>query len=118
VPGPREQLYWNGAKLEGIYPASIVFDGFALNLTLVTCGDNVDFGITACRRTLPQVQRLIDHMEASLAELEEATGLGKPKKARRSSPRKKTTAGGKKAAVGRQKTTAGKKKAARAVKKA
>ena len=35
-------------SLEGIYPASIVFDGFALNLTLVTCGDNVDFGITAC----------------------------------------------------------------------
>ena len=25
VPGPREQLFWNGARLDGIYPASIVF---------------------------------------------------------------------------------------------
>jgi len=36
VPGPREQLYWNGARLDGIYPASIVFDGFAMNITLVS----------------------------------------------------------------------------------
>ncbi len=82
VPGPREQLYWNGARLEGIYPASIIFDGFALNITLVTCADNVDFGITACRRSLPQVQRLIDHLEQALAELEAATGLEKSRSKR------------------------------------
>ena len=123
VPGPRQQLYWNGAKLEGIYPASIVFDGFALNLTLVTCGDNVDFGITACRRTLPQVQRLIDHMEDALVELEEVTGLGQPK-GKRAAPRKKaaagsrkTTAAGKKKAVVRAKTATGRKKAAAGGKK-
>ncbi|MEJ2602668.1 MAG: wax ester/triacylglycerol synthase family O-acyltransferase [Gammaproteobacteria bacterium] len=75
VPGPRQQLYWNGAKLEGIYPASIVLDGFALNITLVSVADHVDFGITACRRTLPQIQRFIDHLEDALVELEEATGL-------------------------------------------
>lgn len=77
VPGPRQPMYWNGARLEGIYPASIVFDGFALNITLVSYMDQVDFGIVACRRTLPQVQRLIDHLEASLVELENAAGLRK-----------------------------------------
>jgi WS/DGAT/MGAT family acyltransferase len=82
VPGPRQQLYWNGARLEGIYPASIVFDGFALNMTLVTCADQVDFGITACRRTLPQVQRMIDHLEEALVELEQAAGLSKPRRKR------------------------------------
>ena len=82
VPGPRQQLYWNGARLEGIYPASIVFDGFALNMTLVTCADQVDFGITACRRSLPQVQRLIDHLEDALVELEQVAGLGKPPRKR------------------------------------
>lgn len=79
VPGPREQLYWNGARLEGIYPASIVTDGMALNITLVTCSDQVNFGITACRRTLPQVQRFIDYLEEALVELEQAAGLVKPK---------------------------------------
>jgi len=75
VPGPRQPMYWNGARLNGIYPASIVTEGVALNITLVTYDKNVDFGIIACRRTLPQVQRLIDYMEQSLVELEDVAGL-------------------------------------------
>ncbi len=75
VPGPRQPMYWNGARLNGIYPASIVTEGVALNITLVTYDKNVDFGIIACRRTMPQVQRLIDYMEQSLCELEDAAGF-------------------------------------------
>jgi diacylglycerol O-acyltransferase len=78
VPGPRKQLYWNGARLEGIYPASAVFHGFALNITLVGYTDNLDFGITACRRSVPQVQRLIDYLEDAVAELEQLVGNGLP----------------------------------------
>ncbi len=70
VPGPRQQLYWNGAPLIGSYPASAVFHGIALNITFVSYNGNLDFGIVACRRTVPQVQRLIDYLEESLAELE------------------------------------------------
>ena len=50
VPGPRQPMYWNGARLDGIYPASIVTEGIALNITLVSYDQNVDFGVTACRR--------------------------------------------------------------------
>jgi diacylglycerol O-acyltransferase len=75
VPGPRETMYWNGARLDGIYPVSVPFDGFAVNITLVSNGDNLDFGIVACRHSVPQVQRLIDYMEDSLIELEEAAGI-------------------------------------------
>ena len=75
VPGPREQLYWNGASLDGIYPASIVFDGFAMNITLVSYNQSLDFGIVACRRSLPEVQRMIDYLEQALVELEEVAGL-------------------------------------------
>lgn len=74
VPGPRKQLYWNGAPLEGIYPTSAVFHGFALNITLVGYNRDLDFGILACRRSVPQVQRLIDYLEESLAELEALAG--------------------------------------------
>ncbi|MEM7436770.1 MAG: wax ester/triacylglycerol synthase family O-acyltransferase [Myxococcota bacterium] len=70
VPGPREQLYWNGAELEGMYPLSIVSHGQALNITVTSIADSLDFGIVACRRSVPSAQRLIDHLDQALAELE------------------------------------------------
>lgn len=73
VPGPRKQMYFNGAHLEGSYPASIPVDGMAMNISLVTYDDQIDFGITACRRSAPSVQRMIHHLEDALAELEQAT---------------------------------------------
>ena len=63
-----------------MYPASIVFDGFAMNITLISYHDNLDFGIIACRRSLPQIQRMIDHLEDSLAELEALAGSGTAQK--------------------------------------
>ena len=70
VPGPQQQLYWNGAPLLRNYPVSAVFHGFALNITFVSYNGNLDFGVIACRQTVPQIERLMDHLEASLAELE------------------------------------------------
>ena len=75
VPGPRERLYWNGARLEGSYPVSAIFHGFALNITLVGYAGSLDFGIVACRRSVPHVQRLIDYLDESLIELENLAGL-------------------------------------------
>lgn len=70
VPGPRETLYWNGARLEGSYPASIVVDGSAINITVSSYADGLDFGVIACRRSMPSAQRMIDYLEEGLAELE------------------------------------------------
>jgi diacylglycerol O-acyltransferase len=70
VPGPQEQLYWNGAPLLRNYPISAVFHGFALNITFVSYNGSLDFGVIACRQTVPQIERLMDHLETSLAELE------------------------------------------------
>jgi diacylglycerol O-acyltransferase len=75
VPGPREPLYWNGAKLLGLYPVSLVIDRMALNITLTSYVDSLEFGIIGCRRTLPSMQRLLDHIERALLELENAAGL-------------------------------------------
>ena len=57
MPGPKKPLYWNGARLDGTYPVSIVADGQALNITLNSYTDKMEFGITACRRALPHIQR-------------------------------------------------------------
>jgi len=81
VPGPREKRYWNGARMDGMYPVSIPMDGCAMNFTLVSNNDNLDFGIVACRKSVPHVQRLIDYMEESLVELEDAAGMRRRKPA-------------------------------------
>ncbi|MCW4354359.1 wax ester/triacylglycerol synthase family O-acyltransferase [Hoyosella sp. YIM 151337] len=75
VPGPKKPLYWNGAKLDGIYPASIVMDGLALNITLASNVDSLDFGVIGCRQSVPHLQHLLRHLEDSLASLEKAAGL-------------------------------------------
>jgi diacylglycerol O-acyltransferase len=74
VPGPKEQLYFNGAKLEGMYPVSIVLDGQALNITLTSRDKYLDFGLIGCRRSVPSLQRLLTHLEDALAELEQSWG--------------------------------------------
>ena len=75
VPGPTQPMYWGGARLDGNYPLSIVLDGHALNITLVSNADNVDFGLVGCRRSVPHLQRLLAHLESSLKDLEFAVGV-------------------------------------------
>jgi diacylglycerol O-acyltransferase len=75
VPGPSQPLYWNGARMIGLYPVSLVMDRLALNITLTSYVDQLEFGIIGCRRTLPSMQRLLDHIERELEELEQAAGL-------------------------------------------
>ena len=75
VPGAREPLYWRGARLDGNYPLSIALDGQALNITLSNNADNLDFGLVGCRRSIPHLQRMLGHLEDSLAALEEAVGV-------------------------------------------
>ncbi|MFQ6397055.1 WS/DGAT/MGAT family O-acyltransferase [Nocardia sp. KC 131] len=72
VPGAREPQYWNGARLDATYPMSIPMDGQAVNITLTTNGGNLDFGLVGCRRSVPQLHRLLDHLDDSLRDLEQA----------------------------------------------
>ena len=75
VPGPNEPLYWNGARLDESYPLSIPIDGQALNITLTSYCDQIAFGFTACRRSVPTMQRLLDFTEHALIELETTCGI-------------------------------------------
>ncbi len=75
VPGPKETMYWNGAELDGFYPVSIVLDGMALNMTLTSYVDSLEFGLIACRKALPSMQRLLGYLDDALDELEQAAKL-------------------------------------------
>jgi diacylglycerol O-acyltransferase / wax synthase len=70
VPGPRRPLYWNGARMLGVYPLSIPYEGQALNITVTSYAESLEFGLTGCRRTVPHLQRLLGLLEESLTDLE------------------------------------------------
>ena len=92
VPGSREPLYWNGARLDGNYPFSIALDGQALNITLSNNADNLDFGLVGCRSSVPSLQRLLGHLEDSLTDLERAMGMAARKPSAGKLPAKKPAA--------------------------
>jgi diacylglycerol O-acyltransferase / wax synthase len=75
VPGPREKRYLNGAEVINVHPVSFVMQGQALNITLFTYADQITFVFTACRESLPSVQRLVDHTTEALEALEHALNI-------------------------------------------
>lgn len=79
VPGPREPLYWNGARLDALYPASIILDGQALNITMTSYLDKLEVGLTACRNALPKMQNLLTHLEEEIQRFEAIVGVENPK---------------------------------------
>ncbi|MFI5506889.1 wax ester/triacylglycerol synthase family O-acyltransferase [Mycobacterium sp. NPDC051804] len=70
VPGPRETLYLNGSRLEATYPVSIPMHGMALNITLESYADTLNFGFIGCRDALPHLQRLAVYTGDALDELD------------------------------------------------
>ena len=75
VPGPREPHFFNGARLDGMWPLSIPIHGMALNITCTSYAGDMGFGLTGCRRTVPHLQRLLVHLDDELAALEKAAGV-------------------------------------------
>lgn len=75
VPGPRKPMYLNGAKMTGTYPLSIPINGMALNITCNSYAEDMDFGLTGCRRSVPHLQRLLTHLDDELGALENAAGV-------------------------------------------
>lgn len=75
VPGPNAPLYWNGARLDALYPLSIPLDGQALNITCTSTDNAIAFGLTGCRRVTPDLDRMLDDLDDELRALEEAVGI-------------------------------------------
>jgi WS/DGAT/MGAT family acyltransferase len=86
VPGPPEPLYFNGSRLDALYPLSLLLHGNALNITCVSYAGTLNFGFTGARDTLPHLQRLAIYMGEALDEID-AVLLGKRKRTGKRSPR-------------------------------
>ncbi len=74
VPGPRENLYYGGAKLVQFSPVSTITDGVGLNITVHSYGERLDFGLIADRELIPDLWHLVDLHIAEIEALFEATG--------------------------------------------
>ena len=70
VPGPKEKRYLNGAEVFSVHPVSFIMQGQALNITLYTYADKITFVFTACRDSLPSIQRMVTHTTDALEALE------------------------------------------------
>ncbi|MCH8498214.1 MAG: wax ester/triacylglycerol synthase family O-acyltransferase [Marinobacter sp.] len=85
VPGPEVPLYYEGARLEAMYPVSLIAHGGALNITCLSYAGSLNFGFTGCRDTLPSMQRLAVYTGEALDEMEAAL-LPKPASKPRKAP--------------------------------
>jgi hypothetical protein len=77
VPGPQLPLYCGGARLVANYPVSVIVDGMGLNVTVMSYNGDLDIGIIADREQMPDVWTLLDDLDLSLTELEDALPRGR-----------------------------------------
>ena len=81
VPGPKVALYMAGAKMLTYYPVSIVSHSLGLNVTVQSYNGNLDFGLIACRKAMPDLPELAKYMMAAHRELMKLTPVGEVVKA-------------------------------------
>jgi WS/DGAT/MGAT family acyltransferase len=70
VPGPTVPLYMAGARMLANYPTSIVVHGVALNITVQTYDQSLEFGLIACGEAMPEVAELARNVQAAFDEFQ------------------------------------------------
>jgi diacylglycerol O-acyltransferase len=71
VAGPSIPLYVAGARIEHIYPMSVLLPSSGLNVTMFSYCGQVDFGFTVDPELVPDPWSLADGIPVALAELKE-----------------------------------------------
>ncbi|MCZ6854369.1 MAG: wax ester/triacylglycerol synthase family O-acyltransferase [Gammaproteobacteria bacterium] len=77
VPGPKETLYSNGAKMLTHFPVSIPAHTMGVNITVQSYAGVLYFAVTACAGALPDPAVLIGDMLTTFEELKDRL-LAKP----------------------------------------
>lgn len=69
VPGPKHVGYLMGAELEDVYPISVLVDGQAMNITILSYADKLGFGILGDREAFPDLSMLPNLIERAWLDL-------------------------------------------------
>jgi diacylglycerol O-acyltransferase len=75
VPGPDFPIYLGGSELVAGFPLGPVMDGAGLNVTVMSYRGALNWGLMACRETVPALDRLAGYIPAALEELLDSAGL-------------------------------------------
>ena len=70
VPGSKDALYFNGAKMESWYIPSVLIQGSGVNITVSSYNGNLDFAFTSCPDIMPHVQKVSVYLKDEIALLE------------------------------------------------
>ncbi len=69
VPGPEQPLTCAGARVAACHPLGPIYDGWALNLTVLSYAGSIGIGAIACPEAVPDLERIPRAFEASVAQL-------------------------------------------------
>ena len=69
VPGPPVPLYMAGARMLTNYPCSIVVHGVALNITVQSYDQSLDFGLMADAAAMPEVHELGEALQVAFEDV-------------------------------------------------
>ncbi len=69
VPGPPVPLFMAGGRMLTNYPTSIIVHGMALNITVQSYNDSLDFGLMADSAAMPDVRELADAMTIAFDDI-------------------------------------------------
>jgi WS/DGAT/MGAT family acyltransferase len=71
TPGPDQPLYFNGARMDAIYPLGQLMQFSALSINCVSYAGTLNIGFTGALDTLPHLQRMAVYMGKALVDLEQ-----------------------------------------------
>jgi WS/DGAT/MGAT family acyltransferase len=69
VPGPQFPLYVRGRELEDVFPVAFLPENHALAVAIMSYNGKINFGLLGDYDALPDIGRIADGIETSLAEL-------------------------------------------------
>ena len=78
VPGPGTPLYCAGARVTALHPIGPIYDGCALNLTVMSYDGSLGIGAIGCPDAVPGVEEIPLAFEASVDELLQIVAAASP----------------------------------------
>ena len=75
VPGPQQDLYLLGARLEALYSQVPIADTTALGVALVSYAGRLCWGFNADLEAVPDLDLFADAVESAFAEIAQAAGV-------------------------------------------
>jgi len=77
-PGPQMPFYVLGRQLTEVYPIGFLAKNHALAIAILSYNGKVGFGLLADPDSVPDAERIVDHLAAAVAELKEPAQIASP----------------------------------------